>query len=158
MDLTNKVAVVTGAARDIGKSIAKKLAANGAKVIVNYLNSEKEALQTAEEITLSRGIASVFKADVRKQSDIQKLLDYTLKTCKGGIDILVNNAGGLVGRRKFEEMDEAFYDEVMDLNFRSNFLVTRTFLKSLNKGASVINISSVAARDGGGGGSILYAA
>jgi len=158
MDLSNKVAVVTGAARDIGKSIAKKLAANGAKVVINYFNSEKEALATLEEITLSRGIASVYKADMTKQADVLKLLDHTLKTYKSGVDILVNNTGGIVGRKRLEEMDEAFYDNVMDLNFKSTFLVTRAFLKSLNKNASIVNISSVGARDGGGGGSLIYAA
>lgn len=158
MDLSNKVAVVTGAARDIGKSIAIKLAMLGAKVVINYNVSEKEAVETMMGINKIGGAATTFKGDMTKQQDVLKLVDYTVSTFGEKVDILVNNAGGLVARKKLEEMDEAFYYEVMDLNFKSTFLVTRAFLKTLQTGSSIINISSIAARDGGGMGATLYGA
>lgn len=158
MDLSNKVAVVTGAARDIGKAIAIKLGMLGAKVVINYYVSEKEATETMMGINKVGGAATVCQGDLTKQKDVRKLVEYTTKTFGEKVDILVNNAGGLVGRKKLEEMDEAFYYEVMDLNFKSTFLVTHAFLKHLTAGSSIINISSIAARDGGGMGATLYAA
>jgi 3-oxoacyl-[acyl-carrier protein] reductase len=158
MDLTNRVAVVTGGARDIGKSIARKLAANGAKVIINYYQSEQKAKETAEQIIRDGGIVSICKGDMTKQEDVHKLVEYTSKMYGPGIDILVNNCGGILGRKKIEEMDEDFFDRVIDLNFKSVFLVTHAFLKTFKPGASIINISSLSARDGGGFGASLYGA
>jgi 3-oxoacyl-[acyl-carrier protein] reductase len=75
----------------------------------------------------------------------------------GRIDILVNNAGGLFARKTLQELDEDFYDLVMNVNFKSTVFVIQTFEALMGKGASIINLSSQAARDGGGGGSSLYA-
>ena len=158
MKLKNKVAVVTGGGRDIGKAISIKLAAEGAKVIINYFNSSKGAEETVAEIKATGGDAAAIKADLTKAADVQKLADFTKATFGDTMDILVNNTGGLVARKTIEEQDEAFFNTMIDLNVKSTFLTTKVFIGKMNKGGSIINLSSLAARDGGGGGSSLYAA
>lgn len=155
--LIGKVAVVTGGARDIGKSISIKLAKAGAKVVVNYYNSEASANETVNEIKALGGNAIAVKADVSQLEDIQKLKDETIKAFGEKIDILVNNAGGLFARKTLQEFDESFYDLVMNVNFKSTVFVMQAFETVMGQGSSIINISSQAARDGGGGGSALYA-
>jgi 3-oxoacyl-[acyl-carrier protein] reductase len=158
MKFKNKIALITGGARDIGKSIAINLADGGASVIINYSQSEEAARQTLEEIKRSNGSAAIFKADLTKSEEVLKLKEFCIKTYGNKLDILINNAGGIVARKKLIEHDEEFYDTVMDLNFKSLFLVTRAFVELLSHGASIVNVSSQAARDGGGGGASLYAA
>lgn len=158
MSFKNKTALVTGAARDIGKAIALKLAAGGARVIVHYCQSEKAARDTVKEIRDNGGEAECFKADLTKQDEVLKLRDYYDTTYGGSLDILVNNSGGIIARKKLEEQDETFYDAVMDVNFKSLFLVTKSFANIIAPGGAIVNLSSLAARDGGGGGSSLYAA
>ncbi|HEX6227681.1 MAG TPA: SDR family oxidoreductase, partial [Chryseolinea sp.] len=102
--------------------------------------------------------AAVFKADLTDSKEVQKLKDFSIATFGSKLDVLVNNAGGIIGRKKIFEQDEDFYDSVMDLNFKSLFLVTHAFVKFIPAGGSIVNVSSLAARDGGGGGSSLYAA
>ena len=155
--LIGKVAVVTGGARDIGKSISIKLAKAGAKVVVNYYNSDASAIETVNEIKALGGNAIAVKADVSQLEDIQKLKDETIKAFGEKIDILVNNAGGLFARKTLQELDESFYDLVMNVNFKSTVFVTQVFEPLMSSGGSIINLSSLAARDGGGGGSSLYA-
>lgn len=151
-----KVAVVTGGARDIGKSISIKLAKEGAKVVVNYYNSEYKAQQTVEEIKAFGGEAISVKADVSNLDDIKHLKAKTVEAFGDKVHIVVNNAGGLFARKTLLEFDEAFYDLVMNVNFKSTVFVMQAFVPLMDKG-SIINISSLAARDGGGGGSALYA-
>ena len=158
MRFKNKVALVTGGGRDIGKAISIKLASEGAHVIVNYAQSEEAALQTLSEIKAAGGDATVFKADLTRAAEVQKLKDFSIATFGDKLHILVNNAGGIIGRKKIFEQDEDFYDSVMNLNFKSLFLVTHAFVKYIPSGGSIVNVSSLAARDGGGGGSSLYAA
>jgi 3-oxoacyl-[acyl-carrier protein] reductase len=157
MRFNNKIALVTGGGRDIGKAISLKLAAEGAHVIINYSVSDDASKQTVSEVTAAGGKASLFKADLTRAAEVKKLADFVL-TFGGKLDILVNNAGGIVARKKITEQDEAFYDTVMNLNFKSLFLVTRALVSNIPSGGSIVNISSLAARDGGGGGSSLYAA
>jgi len=155
--LKGKVAVVTGGARDIGRSISVKLAKEGAKVVVNYYNSEAGAQETVDQIKSFGGEAIAVKADVSKINDIQNLRAKSVDAFGDNIDILVNNAGGLFARKTLQELDESFYDLVMDVNFKSTVFVMQAFEPLMGQGASIINISSQAARDGGGGGSSLYA-
>ncbi len=152
-----KVAVVTGGGRDIGRAISVALAKEGAKVVVNYYNSEADAQATVDEIKSSGGEAIAIKADVSKLADIQNLKAKTVEAFGDKVHILVNNAGGLFARKTLPEFDEAFYDLVMNVNFKSTVFVSQAFEPLMGKGASIINISSQAARDGGGGGSSLYA-
>ncbi len=152
-----KVAVVTGGARDIGRSISIKLAKEGAKVVVNYYNSRSGAKKTVDEIKSFGGEAIAVKADVSNLKDIKKLKAKAVKTFGKKIDILVNNAGGLFARKTLQEFDEEFYNLLMDVNFKSTVFVMQAFEPLMGKGGSIINLSSLAARDGGGGGSSLYA-
>jgi len=155
--LKGKVAVVTGGSRDIGRAICVKLARAGANVVVNYYNSEAGAMETVEEIK-SLGLEAIaVKADVSNLDDIKYLREKTVETFGEKVDILVNNAGGLFARKTLQEFDESFYDLVMNVNFKSTVFVSQIFEPLMSIGASIINLSSQASRDGGGGGSALYA-
>ena len=156
-EFKGKVAVVTGGARDIGRSISVKLAKEGAKVVVNYHSSEDGAKETVDEIKSLGGEAIAVKADVSNLNDIKQLEAKAIEAFGGQIDILVNNAGGLFARKTLQELDESFYNLVMDVNFKSTVFVMQAFEPLMGKGGSIINLSSLAARDGGGGGSSLYA-
>ncbi len=155
--LIGKVAVVTGGARDIGRAISIILAKGGAKVVVNYYNSESGALETVNEIKSLGGEAIAVKADVSNLDDIQILKAKTVEAFGNKVDILVNNAGGLFARKTLQEFEESFYDLVMNVNFKSTVFVMQAFEPLMSEGSSIINLSSLAARDGGGGGSSLYA-
>ena len=152
-----KVAVVTGGARDIGKAISIQLAKEGAKVVVNYFNSDAGSTETLNEIKAQGGEAIAVKADVSNLEDIKNLKAKTIEAFGDKVDILVNNAGGLFARKTLQEFDEAFYDLVMNVNFKSTVFIMQAFESLMGKGGSIINLSSLAARDGGGGGSALYA-
>ena len=155
--LKGKVAVVTGGARDIGRAISVKLAKEGAKVVVNYFNSDIGANETVAEIKSFGGEAIALKADVSKLDDIKNLKANVVESFGDKVDVLVSNAGGLFARKTLQELDESFYDLVMNVNFKSTVFVMQAFEPLMGKGASIINLSSQAARDGGGGGSSLYA-
>lgn len=152
-----KVAVVTGGGRDIGRAISVALAKEGAKVVVNYFNSDAGAKETVKEIERLGGQAIAVKADVSNLDDIKSLKAKTVDAFGDEVHILVNNAGGLFARKTLQEFDEAFYDLVMNVNFKSTVFVMQVFVPLMGKGSSIINLSSLAARDGGGGGSSLYA-
>jgi 3-oxoacyl-[acyl-carrier protein] reductase len=124
---------------------------------VNYSASADRAATVVDEITKSGGTALAIKADVTRALDVQRLVDETRAAFGDHIDILVNNAGGLIGRKTLSEMDETFLDTVLDLNLKSVFLVTKAVLPYLSDGGAIVNLSSLAARDGGGGGAIAYA-
>ena len=156
VNLRGKTALVTGGARDIGRAVALKLADCGASVVVNYYRSADHAEALVADVGARGGSAAAVRADVTRSADVARLVDAARSAFGGGIDILVNNAGGLVARRKIEEMDEAFWDEVMAINLKSVFLVTRAALPHMPDGAAIVNLSSLAARDGGGGGAIAY--
>jgi 3-oxoacyl-[acyl-carrier protein] reductase len=157
VDLTGGVAIVTGGARDIGAAVSRRLAECGAAVAVNYSASADRAATVVDEITKSGGTALAIKADVTRALDVQRLVEETRAAFGDHIDILVNNAGGLIGRKTLSEMDETFLDTVLDLNLKSVFLVTKAVLPYLSDGGAIVNLSSLAARDGGGGGAIAYA-
>jgi 3-oxoacyl-[acyl-carrier protein] reductase len=157
MRFKDKVALVTGGGRDIGRSVSLRLAAEGAKVAINYCNDRESAEATAREIEAAGGVAAVFQADVSKADQVGALVAGVQAKFGARIDVLVNLAGGMVARRKLEEMDEAFYDQVMDLNLKSVFLVTRAVKPLMGEGGAIVNVSSLAGRDGGGPGASLYA-
>jgi 3-oxoacyl-[acyl-carrier protein] reductase len=157
MRLQNKVAIVTGGGRDIGRSVSIKLASEGAKVVVNFKNGEEEAAKTVEAIKANGGEAIIVKADVTKAADVTKLIEETRKAFGEEIHILVNVAGGLVARKTLQDMDEEFFDGVMNLNLKSVFLTSKAATPFMKSGASIINFSSIAGRDGGGPGASAYA-
>ena len=158
MKLQGKIAVVTGGARDIGRAVSVKLAKEGAKVVVNYFESESDSNDTLDAIKQAGGEAIAVYGDVTKQEDIDNMVAKTKETFGDHIDILVNVAGGLFARKTIEEIDEKFYNLVMDVNFKGTVFVTQAFKPLMSKGGAIINFSSQAARDGGGAGSGIYAA
>jgi len=157
MMLQGKVAIVTGGGRDIGKAVSKKLAQEGAKVVINYSKNKERASETLAEIREIGGDAILVQGDVTKQADVDKVISETIKTYGNEIHILVNVAGGLVARKTLEEMDEEFFTNLLRLNLVSAFLVTKAVVPYMKAGASIINFASQAGRDGGGAGSMAYA-
>jgi len=141
--LTGKVAVVTGASKGIGAAIAKRLAADGARVVVNYATSREGADNVVREITKAGGDAVAVGANVSKEADVQALFDQTRKAY-GKVDILVNNAGVYA----FAPLDQVTVDEYrrqFDTNVLGLLLTTKAALPYFpSEGGSVINISSVA--------------
>ena len=119
MNLTNKVAIVAGGARDIGRAVSEKLAAEGVKVVVNYCNSEDNALATVEAIKQAGGEAIAVQGDMTVAADVANLVDVAKATYGDAIDMLVNVVGGLVARKPLLEMDEEFFEHVMKLNVTS---------------------------------------
>ncbi|HKG93315.1 MAG TPA: 3-oxoacyl-ACP reductase family protein [Gemmatimonadaceae bacterium] len=156
-DLKGKVALVTGGARDIGRAIAIKLAECGASVAVNYGSSGEHAKTLVTELERLGGRAVAVRADVTKADDVARLAEETRAALGGRVDVLVNNAGGLVARKKVEEMDDAFFAHVLDLNLGSVFRVTKAVLPLMPDGGAIVNLSSLAAHDGGGPGATAYA-
>jgi 3-oxoacyl-[acyl-carrier protein] reductase len=158
--LGGTVALVTGGARDIGRAICLGLAAGGATVVLSHTPTEKSAAggaKTIEEIQKSGGKAFAIPADLTQAEDVIRLVERTRGLAGDRIDILVNVAGGLVARKTIAEMDEPFWDRVMDLNLKSTWRLTKAALPFMPDGASIINIASQAGRDGGGAGSLAYA-
>jgi 3-oxoacyl-[acyl-carrier protein] reductase len=156
-DLSGKVALVTGGARDIGRAISIGLAARGASVAVNYFDNPEDAEETVAAIGRAGGTAVAIQADVTIATEVQSLVEKALAAFGTEIQILVNVAGGLVGRKRTEEMDETFWDFVIGLNLKSVFLVTNAVLPRMPDGSAIVNLASQAGRDGGGGGALAYA-
>jgi len=156
-DVTGKVALVTGSSSGIGRASAKALAANGARVAINFHSNQEGAEATRAEIVAAGGTAITVKADVAKASDVQALVEHTVKEL-GPVDILVNNAGSLVERLRILELTEERWDEVIDLNLKSAFLCCRAVAASMmeRKAGAIVNVSSIAGRTGGALGSIHY--
>jgi 3-oxoacyl-[acyl-carrier protein] reductase len=158
MRFKDKLVIVTGGGRDIGRSISLRFAAEGAKVVINYRSDEAAAQDTLAAVEAAGGTALLHRADVTKSDAVAGLIAAAADFGRGTIDVLVNCAGGMVARKTLADMDEAFFDTVMDLNFKSAFLVTKAALPHLAKGSAIVNLSSQAARDGGGPGASIYAA
>lgn len=155
--LEGKVAIVAGGARDIGRAVSEKLAAGGAKVVVNYFDSKTDGEATVKAIEAAGGTAIAVAGDMTKQSDVENLVAETRKAYGDSIDILVNVVGGLVARKPLAEMDEAFFELIMKLNVTSTFLTTKSVVPFMGDGSSIINFASLAGRDGGGPGASAYA-
>lgn len=158
MRLKDKVAIVTGGARDIGRSASIKLAREGAKVAINYFGSEQGAQETLETIKAGGGEAIIVQGDMTRSDEVAKLVSAAQAAFGQDIHVLVNIVGGLVERRTLDRLDADFINRVVQLNLNPVVLAMRAVVPSMSAGASIINMSSQAARDGGGGGSSIYAA
>ncbi len=155
--LQGKTALVTGGGRDIGRAVAIQLAKAGAAVVVNYHSSAAAAEETVQLIRDSGGTATAIRADVTSANDVATLLAESVNFLGQRIDILVNNAGGLLARTAISGMEESFWNQVIALNLTSVFIVTKAALPHMNDGGAIVNVGSLAARNGGGGGSVAYA-
>jgi len=141
--LTGKVALVTGASKGIGASIAKHLAAEGAAVVVNYASSKEDADRVVAEIVGSGGKAVAVQANVAKQAEIERLFAETKKAL-GKLDILVNNAG-VYEFYPLEAITEEHFNRLFNLNVLGLLFASREAAKHFGpEGGSIINISSLA--------------
>ena len=145
--LSGKIAVVTGASRGIGNAIARRLAADGATLIVNYAKNAKPANDLVKEITSAGGTASAIQADVSDPAQVRALFDTVHKN-HGRVDILVNNAG-VWQMAPLAEFTPQHYHDVFNVNVLGPLVVSHEALKHFPKtGGRIINISSVAATSG----------
>ena len=147
MSLKGKVAIVTGAARGIGREIAVTLAKEGADVVINDIPGMKEdAEKTVKEIK-EAGVKSMFApADVSKMEDVQKMVE-AIKEKLEKVDILVNNAG-ITKDRTLKKMTPEEWEDVIRINLNSLYYVTHNVLKIMPGGGRIINISSIVAMGG----------
>ena len=139
-NLAGKVALVTGSARGIGAAIAKRLAADGAKVVVNYSKSQDEADEVVASIKKAGGDSFAVKADLSVPTEIPELF-AAVKKQYGQLDILINNAG-VMDRGPIEDVTAEFVNHHFDLNVRGLILCTVEALKMLPKGGKIVNVSS----------------
>jgi 3-oxoacyl-[acyl-carrier protein] reductase len=157
LDLSGRVALVTGASSGIGRATAIALGQSGAAVAVNFHRNEAGAEETRASITQAGGRAVIIQADVTRATDVQALAGRTTEEL-GPIDILVNNAGSLIERLKILELTEERWDEVIGLNLKSAFLCSQAVAASMmeRRAGTIVNVSSIAGRNGGALGSIHY--
>lgn len=155
-DLAGKAVLITGASTGIGAALAKAFAAQGALVGLHYNASVESAHAIAEGIEADGGSVVLLRGDATKSEDMVRIVEETAKTF-GRLDGLINNAGGMVARVLYEDLTDAHYDAVMDLNGRSVLAATTAAIPHLKKqGGFIINTTSIAARTGGTAGSGIY--
>ena len=155
-DFTHKLALVFGGGRDIGGAISIALAQRGAQVALSYNSSDPRETLAAIEATGQKPL--VQKVDALDTTAVRSFAGWAQKEAGKQIDVLVNVVGGLLARKKMDEMDDAFWDEVFSLNVKSVFAMTQAALPLMSDGAAIVNVSSQAGRDGGGPGGIAYGA
>lgn len=139
----NKIIIVTGASRGIGKEIAKELAKKEYTVIANYNKSEKQATELKEELEKENIKIDIFKADVSKRNEAQELVEYTINKY-GKIDVLINNAG-ISQIKEFTQITDEDWNNMINTNLNSVFYMTQEACKNMihNKKGCIINISSI---------------
>jgi 3-oxoacyl-[acyl-carrier protein] reductase len=159
MVLQDQVALITGASSGIGRATAIAMAAQGAKVGVNYCKNRAGAEEAVEIISKAGGAAMAIHADVTRRADVDTLVE-TLRKKWGRIDTLVNNAGDLLARRSLTDMSEDYWDQIMALNLKSVFLCVKAVWEDMatRKSGCIVNVTSIAGRTGGGPGAAAYAA
>jgi len=157
LDLSGRVALITGASSGIGAATAMVFADLGALVGIGYYRNQEGAETVRDAIAAKGGKTAIVKADVRQAADIDTLVRRTSDEL-GPLDILVNNAGSLIERQGINEITEDRWDEVMNLNLRSAMLCSRAVAPSMiaRKSGAIINVASIAGRTGGGPGAGAY--
>jgi 3-oxoacyl-[acyl-carrier protein] reductase len=148
-DLAGKVALVTGASRGIGRAVAVALARAGADVAVNYHERAEAAAEVHRDIEQAGRRAVTVQADVSRSGEVRRMVSDA-EQALGPIDILINNAG-IARPQKLEEISERDWDELIEVNLKSCFLVTQAVVAGMRRRrwGRIINISSVAAQVGG---------
>lgn len=144
-----KIVLVTGASRGIGRNIVYNLALDGYKVIANYNNSEKEAKDLQEELKNKNIKIDIFKADVSRKQEVENLVDFVIEKYNK-IDVLINNAG-IAEEKLFTDITEEDFDKMMKVNLYSVFYTTQEVVKNMLKlhNGIIINISSIYGLTGG---------
>jgi len=155
-DLTGKLAIVSGAGRDIGQATAIELARRGADVAFTWHSTSGEETESAIRALAKRALAK--RVDALDAAAVKEFTAWACAESGRPIHILVNVVGGLVARKKIPEMDEGFWDHVIALNLKTAFLLTQAALPHMADGGAIVNLSSQAGRDGGGPGGIAYGA
>lgn len=155
-DLQGKVVLITGASTGIGAAVAKEFGRLGASVVVHYFSSPDAARAVANEIDPTGHRAITVQGDLHSTSACENVVAAGVRQF-GRIDILVNNAGALVKRVPITDMNDDIFDDVVNLNVRSVLMCTKYAVPHMPEGSAIINLTSVAARNGGGPGSSLYA-
>lgn len=155
-DLKHKTVLITGASTGIGAAFARAVGALGCRVAVHYNTSREAAQEVVADIERAGGAAIALQGDLRHTADCARIVDETVKRFEG-IDVLANNAGGLVRRTPLAEITDEMLDDVIGVNVRSMLMCTKFAVPHMAKGSAIINVTSIAARTGGGPGSSLYA-
>lgn len=158
INLEGKTALVTGGNIGIGAGVAKALAECGAQVIITYFSHESEANDTVKALKGLGCDAAMLHLDATDSAQVARVVAEAAARSQGKIDILVNNAGHLVKRVQTECMSDDHWHRVIDVNLSSAFYCTREVLKVMPDGGRIVNMSSLAARNGGGNGTVPYAA
>jgi 3-oxoacyl-[acyl-carrier protein] reductase len=155
----DKSVLVTGASSGIGRATAVEFAKAGARVVVHYFESKNAAEEVVKNIKEGGGEATAIRADVSRKEDARSLVEETSRLY-GSIHVLVNNAGSLIQRENLETMEESLWDRVMDVNLKSIFYVSQAVIPIMKsqKYGKIINLTSIAARMGGGVGAGHYSA
>ena len=158
-DLKDKVVLITGSSTGIGAAAAVAFGKLGARVAVHYNSSQGPAEEVLGRVKATGAQAILLKGDVLESAQCQRLVDETVKAF-GRIDLLINTAGALEQRVPIEEITDELFDNVVYLNVRSAMMCTAAAVAAMRQqgqGGVVINVTSVAARHGGGAGASLYA-
>ena len=159
-DLKGKAVLITGASTGIGAAAARAFGRNGAMVALNFNASAEAAEAVATDIQAGGGKAVLVRGDVTKSETAARTVAETVKAF-GRLDVLINNAGALIKRTPVAEYTDEFVDAVLELNVNQVVRFVREGAVQMRKqggGGSIINVSSIAARHGGGPGSVIYAA
>lgn len=156
--LIAKRALVTGGGQGIGRAIVDELLRQGCHVAIHYHKSSQGA-EEAKRLAPAQAAVGCFQADLTKEAEARRLVKQAVQ-CLGGLDILINNTGDLIGRRSVEQVDAAFWRQVIDVNLTTMMQVTREAVPHLAKAgqSSIVNLASLAGRMGGHNGSLVYSA